>query len=1165
MESIEEYLTSKGCIIKPAGQNEIHTHCWYCDEDSTKRGRLYVNTDMDAEPLGLFSCFLCGESGAYNKIRKHFGDPVIKSNDYEENSPATSKQHSIFQAAAKYYFDKLAYNEEAFEYLRETRGLSLETIEKHQLGWADGGLTEHLLGKGHQLGDLLRSGLTKEDQTDFHVNKIAIPYHRYGSVITIRGKDMEGKYRGLPGSKSPLFNTDACHKSDRVVICEGEFDCLVMEQMGFDAVGVPGATTWQDGWTSLMDEAQTVFICFDMDKAGQAGAEKTALKIGSKARVVQLPEETLPNGDMADISDLVTIYGYDAEEFRMLLIRSRGGMLLSVREAYEKWLEIEGNPDLKGMKIGLSVIDNAILPGLLPGQVMITLAKTGVGKSCPISSLIPSPKGFVKIGDLQIGDHIFGSNGKPTQVTGVYDRGVLDTFRVTFTDKSYLDVGLDHMWTVAYRYGRYRDWKWTNLTTSELIQNGLRKNKEYKYIIPMTSAVHYTSRDLPIDPYTLGALIANGCMTTSTVRLTTPDYDVVKRIEKAHKMDCYSYEKFIPEEYLLSSIEQRVALLQGLMDGDGGNRLNDGRKSVCYFTSSSKLTDDIVELVNSLGGTAMQNWTEREDCRPECRINIMMPEDLSAFSTERKTGMVSTAYRTAARRAIASIEKIGQDEHRCIKVDAEDHLYLASRSYVVTHNTISMLNMFHNILEQDDDVSILFLSLEQTRNEWFERAQRIYRFYHPFAEPKEVLQFYENRFLLTDKNRVTEDDLISCVEQFEFETGRRPSLLAVDYLGYWARSYKGEAYERTSAAIMAMKSIAKEFEFPVITPHQVSRMGEAGEEISLNAARDSVTGETLVTLANGSIRRIDQLVGEQPKLVVMDNDFKFVHRKAEKIWKKGERKVFDVTTKSGKRIGCTASHPFLTVYGWKRLDELVIGDSVAVARSVPVSPTSYGSKGEALEQLAKHREKNNDSDRWDSLPATLWSYIHSVRKKKGMYWSDVFGKSGVDERRNITKDRVLEIANRLDDEWLKQLALGDVRFEPIRDIVERGTEPVYDISVRSLHNFIANDILVKNSGVVEETGDFLVALWNADQKVGTKQEERHGHVKAKILKSRHGGTGHETVMQFAPLTLALAERSGPHFNRAANEHQFVMHGGKVTFDDVMKLHQSKELYIPEDS
>lgn len=636
METIEQYLINKGCIVKPAGHSEVHTHCFYCNEPADKRGRLYINTDMNAEPLGLFSCFLCGESGGFNKIRKHFGDPIIQSgDDYTPDTPTTSKQHAIMQAAASYYYDKLADNKEAFEYLREDRGLSFETIEKHKLGWADGGLTKFLMEeRGYALGDLLRSGLTTEKGEDFHQRKITIPYHRYGSVVTIRGKDMNGKYRGLPGAKSPLFNADSCFNTEQLVICEGEFDCMMMEQMGFTAVGLPGAATWQDDWTPMLEDVKTVFVCLDIDAAGKSGADKTALKVGNKARIVTLPEEVNLDGSFADVSDLVNKFGYSEEEFKMLLIRSRGGMLLSVREAYDRWLDVEGNPDLQGLRIGMSVIDNAITPGLLPGQVMITLAKTGVGK------------------------------------------------------------------------------------------------------------------------------------------------------------------------------------------------------------------------------------------------------------------------------------------------------------------TISMLNMFHNILEEDDDASILFLSLEQTRNEWFERAQRIYRFYHPWADPKEVLAFYENRFLLTDKNRVTEDDLVSCVEQFEYETGRRPKVLAVDYLGYWARAYKGEAYERTSAAIMAMKAIAKEFEFPVITPHQVSRMGEAGEEISLNAARDS--------------------------------------------------------------------------------------------------------------------------------------------------------------------------------------------------------------------------------GVVEETGDFLVALWNADQKIGTKQEERHGHVKAKILKSRHGGSGHETVMQFAPMSLVLAERSGPYFNQAANEHQYVMHNGRVKFDDVMKLHQSKKLYLPGD-
>ena len=98
--------------------------------------------------------------------------------------------------------------------------------------------------------------------------------------------------------------------------------------------------------------------------------------------------------------------------------------------------------------------------------------------------------------------------------------------------------------------------------------------------------------------------------------------------------------------------------------------------------------------------------------------------------------------------------------------------------------------------------------------------------------------------------------------------GTKPDMVFVDYLGYWARSYKGDAYERTSAAVMALKAIAKEYRVPILTPHQVNRGNQAGTEVGLNDARDSgaveETADFLLSLASSDQKNMqnDQRNGE---------------------------------------------------------------------------------------------------------------------------------------------------------------------------------------------------------------------------------------------------------------------------------------------------------------
>lgn len=155
-----------------------------------------------------------------------------------------------------------------------------------------------------------------------------------------------------------------------------------------------------------------------------------------------------------------------------------------------------------------------------------------------------------------------------------------------------------------------------------------------------------------------------------------------------------------------------------------------------------------------------------------------------------------------------------------------------------TGKTILMLNLFQRACTLDPDLKILFFSLEQTRGDWWERARRIYRFFNLDATDQDAAAFWKERLMLVDRNRLTEDDFVRALDDFEYEMGK-PSLAVVDYLGYYARGFKGEPYQRTGDAIMSLKAIGKERRIRVWTPHQVSRQTMYGSEPTVDSARDS--------------------------------------------------------------------------------------------------------------------------------------------------------------------------------------------------------------------------------------------------------------------------------------------------------------------------------------
>lgn len=365
-------------------------------------------------------------------------------------------------------------------------------------------------------------------------------------------------------------------------------------------------------------------------------------------------------------------------------------------------------------------------------RILITIA-TGGGKGHPLDTEVPTPQGLRLWGDLVVGDQVYGSDGAPTTVTAIHDRGILPTFRVTFRHGESVLVDGDHLWDVQ-RKGRQRK----VVSTQWLMSQPMQENDGgYRWAIPVTGAVRREKTDLPLDPYLVGALIANGGMTHGNTILTTPDRQVISRLQaagvdlveypahprltcprfgvrgvsqatRALGMRVHSRDKRIPRAYLEASIDDRVALLQALMVSDGGVR-HGGRRSVEYFTTSSGLADDVCELVTSLGGTSsICTKDRRHEGKPvEYRLAILLPVGLDVFDTDRKVADSAPRKTFHPRRVIVSIEPVEAQPIRCISVSAPDHLYLITRNHIVTHNTWIFSHMAKEVIDAGGRVLVL--------------------------------------------------------------------------------------------------------------------------------------------------------------------------------------------------------------------------------------------------------------------------------------------------------------------------------------------------------------------------------------------------------------------------------------------------------------------------
>lgn len=421
----------------------------------------------------------------------------------------------------------------------------------------------------------------------------------------------------------------------------------------------------------------------------------------------------------------------------------------------------------------------------------------GTGKAQPLYSKVLTPNGFITMGDVEVGTEVITDKGNIAEVSGVYPQGIRPIYRITLQDRTYIDVSDEHL-NVVYRYNQHKKVREDFvLTTKELLT--LFQDSSEKLRIDVPKALDFgNGKDLPIDPYLLGALIGDGSLSPGNFAFSNMEEDVLNKVDSildtygcelvpskdsmcdyrirlknkqvyykfkykdtvfdsiaslskhlneegyplfdsgtiirlsgnnakntlAHypelfgavqliesvdynenchnklkqclaeyKLDCKSVEKHIPQEYLLSSKEDRLQLLRGLFDTDG---YVDNWGNTILSTSSPQLSDDIAFLVRSLGcrdtvtcssSGYVSNDGSYISCSNSYSHNIKVPKQLIICSSEKHLNRYRTRMYEPMRNII-DIEYIGNMECQCIMVDHEDHTYI-SDGFIPTHNTTS--------------------------------------------------------------------------------------------------------------------------------------------------------------------------------------------------------------------------------------------------------------------------------------------------------------------------------------------------------------------------------------------------------------------------------------------------------------------------------------------
>lgn len=654
----------------------------------------------------------------------------------------------------------------------------------------------------------------------------------------------------------------------------------------------------------------------------------TGLAANSQPRQMELVSEVLQHvehvmayehlaaflAEKWEISDPARVRTWMEQQMTLIEQMDNQSMLATTRDATAAFKEYAKKHD--PIPLGYDQID-ACLPGGGLGlkQIMLVLGKSGTGKSLQNGTFCLTATGYEKIENLRVGDMLIDPEGGQTQVTGVFPQGKRDAYKIVFNDKTEIVCDLEHLWKVKV------NGKWHIHTTKQIIE-AMECTKSRVYV-PVMEPAQFTpqAKSLPIDPYIFGALLGDGCFTKHSIILTNIDDEIVqevsKRLPQGMRMrqetnDDYrivnghntggkanaiqqalkdydlwghqSYFKYIPEEYLLASVEERLDLLRGLMDTDGyvsaqtrpKNGVDRTAVALEFVSASAQLSYGVARLVRSLGGVARPSIKKtsyklpdgtRKRCADAHRVRISLPPDINPFLLSRKAERYSIRSRQPSR-WIVSIEPLNkQVEMTCIKVDSTGELFVAGKDeYIVTHNTMWALQSLGN-MARAKKVPSLFLSLEQPREQLIirmlqqtlgigrEEAERVAASDgEPDEDPRleEVHQLYENLVLYDGvppegqaMPRITPDRIHQIINEVNLTRVKDAiKIVAIDHLGILSapvndptvpRSVQDSPGARAGWAVEKLFGIAKMTNTTILILQQLPKEVKSGVEFAKDA------------------------------------------------------------------------------------------------------------------------------------------------------------------------------------------------------------------------------------------------------------------------------------------------------------------------------------------
>ena len=531
---------------------------------------------------------------------------------------------------------------------------------------------------------------------------------------------------------------------------------------------------------------------------------------------------------------------------------------------------------------GFAELDKLTYGGWSTVEELVALvASTNSGKAQPLWSKVLTPSGWIRMGDIKVGDTVVGENNDNGKVVKIFPQGEVDYYRVHFSDGTYSECCGNHLWKVLDRNRRIRKNKQYGQHMVLTLDQMLKDYKDKKYSVDLTEPVEFESDfdvDAELDGYLLGVIIGDGGLRDNTVTISNESEEIWRRIESVlPKYHCHrsekrtgnisivgddgkvnyikqklreyglmaekSIDKFIPKRYLTAPVSVRMSLLAGLVDTDG-YMPKDTTMVWEFDTASEQLAQDFAELARSLGvfvkiyaredsyytkdGIRHQAHGSRHmDCRS--KFNPFWYSAKAARFQYKEATVNGTAPKRHCK-MIQDIEYMGKTECQCIMLDNVTHTYLTD-DYTITHNTWVCTKMMEAAHKAGFPVAFYSPEMQSsyvaTRfDTWRAHFKNSELFQGKYTDDYETyIETLRNdptpAFIIEDKDM---PDGVSPRHLGTFIKKNKIKLLIIDGISYMSDDHKASSdYERLTHIAKDLFNISKKYGCAIVVAVQANR------------------------------------------------------------------------------------------------------------------------------------------------------------------------------------------------------------------------------------------------------------------------------------------------------------------------------------------------------